>query len=420
MMLSTRRALALVSVVVSAVLASACGGSDSTGPSGTTSGAPAGATVVAEAGNGQTAYIGSLLPITPQVLVRNAAGQPLRSVTVSFNARGGGGDGQINSASATTDSTGVANPGGWRLGNTAGNDTLTATVPGLAPVTFVATALPSQFTIVVRFLGSSPDATVLQAFNLAIAKWQSVIVDSLGSVVLNIPAAVCDTAQPTVNETVKNLLVLVKIVSLSSTTLGESGPCILTTPGNIPALGIMELNSSALGQLEQNGLLDDVIKHEFAHLLGFGTIWDLDSLVQDTTTTDPWFSGPLAQGAFRKAMPSYSDKVVPVEAGGGTGTALAHWRESVMTNELMTGYINLGGNPLSLVTVEQMADLGYVVNPAGADPWPTPAGGESGISANRAIPPAAAPAPHTTPLTGPLVLVNRSGTVVGTRPRPGR
>jgi len=50
-------------------------------------------------------------------------------------------------------------------------------------------------------------------------------------------------------------------------------------------------------------------------------------------------------------MPSYSDKVVPVEAGGGPGTALAHWRESVMTNELMTGYINLGKNPLSLVTI---------------------------------------------------------------------
>ncbi len=416
---ATRRSLPLVAAVLAPVLAYACGG-DSTGPTTTTTGVPGGS-ITARTGNGQTAYIGSLLPTTPQVLVRNASGQPARSIAVTFAAHGGGGDGAVTSVVVATDSTGVAGPGGWRLGNTAGKDTLTATVQGLAPVVFVATALPSQFTIVVRFIGSTPTAAVQQAINHAVAKWQSAIVDSLGSVPLSIPAASCDTAQPAINETVRNLLVLVKIVSLKTTTLGESGPCVLTQPGNLPVLGVMELNSGALSLLEQNDLLNDVVEHEFAHLLGFGTIWDLDSLVRDTTSQDPWFSGPLAQAAFRSAMPSYTDKVVPVEAGGGSGTALAHWRESVMTNELMTGFINLGSNPLSLVTIQQMADLGYVINPAAADPWPTTsAGGVGGVSPDIARLPGSAAPPHTTALTGPLVLVNRSGTVVGTRRRPGR
>ena len=92
-----------------------------------------------------------------------------------------------------------------------------------------------------------------------------------------------------------------------------------------------------------------------------------------------------------------------------------------MTNELMTGYINLGDNPLSLVTIQQMADLGYVVNPAAADPWPTTnAGGASGVSADVASLPGSGTPSHTTGLTGPLVLVNRSGTIVGTRRRSGR
>jgi leishmanolysin len=416
---ATRRALALLAAAFAPGLAYACGG-DSTGPTTTSTAVPGGA-ITTHAGDGQTAYIGSLLPTTPQVLVRNASGQPAKSVPVTFAAHGGGGDGQVTTSVTTTDSTGVASPGGWRLGSAPGKDTLTATVQGLMPAVFVASALPSQFTIVVRFIGSTPAAPVQQAFNHAVAKWESAIVDSLGSVPLSIPAATCDTAQPAINETVQNMLVLVKIVSLSSTTLGESGPCILTTPGNLPALGVMELNSSALALLEQNDLLNDVVEHEFAHLLGFGTIWDLDSLVQDTTTQDPWFRGPLAQAAFRTAIPGYTDKVVPVEAGGGAGTALAHWRESVMTNELMTGYINLGGNPLSAVTIQQMADLGYVVNPAAADPWPTTsAGAVSGVSADVAALPGPGTASHTTPLAGPLVLVNRSGTIVGTRRRPGR
>jgi hypothetical protein len=58
-----------------------------------------------------------------------------------------------------------------------------------------------------------------------------------------------------------------------------------------------------------------------------------------------------------------------VENTGEQGTPDGHWRESVMGNELMTGYIAGTPNPLSLVTVESLADQGYSVSTAAADPY---------------------------------------------------
>ena len=40
---------------------------------------------------------------------------------------------------------------------------------------------------------------------------------------------------------------------------------------------------------------------------------------------------------------------------GGAGTRDGHWRESVLANELMTGWINAGSNPLSVLSVRSLA-----------------------------------------------------------------
>jgi Leishmanolysin len=293
---------------------------------------------------------------------------------------------------------------------------LTACSDSTAPAT--TSVSTSQFTITVRFVDPTPPSQpVLTAFNQATTKWQSVIVDSVGSFPVKLAAGACDSAQPAVNETVKDLLILVHVRQISDTVpgqaiLGESGPCLIRKPGNLPILGVMSLNSSTLAILASNGLLDDVIKHEMAHILGFGTVWDLDGFLRDTTTSDPWFSGPDAQAAFRKALPGFTDKIVPVEANGGSGTTLSHWRESVMTNELMTGFLNSGVNPLSAVTIESMADLGYTVNLGAAEPWPTAASGASAavVATPSASFSAAGSATHTA-LRRPRFWVTRSGEI---------
>jgi hypothetical protein len=63
---------------------------------------------------------------------------------------------------------------------------------------------------------------------------------------------------------------------------------------------------------------------------------------------------------------------VPVEnSQGGAGNRDSHWRENVLVNELMTPFIAQGmsSNPLSVLSVRSMQDLGYTVNPDAADPF---------------------------------------------------
>ena len=69
---------------------------------------------------------------------------------------------------------------------------------------------------------------------------------------------------------------------------------------------------------------------------------------------------------------------VPVENCGtspyvspvcGGGTVNGHWREVVLGNELMTGYLNAGSNPLSIASIAAQGDIGYTVNYAAADTY---------------------------------------------------
>jgi hypothetical protein len=117
--------------------------------------------------------------------------------------------------------------------------------------------------------------------------------------------------------------------------------------------------------------LSDLLKHEMAHVLGFGTIWQDLNLLTGTRGSDPRFTGAKASAEYR-ALFGVSDRSVPVEATGGSGTALSHWRETTFGHELMTGWDDAGFNPMSRVTVASMADIGYTVNMAAADPFTPP------------------------------------------------
>ena len=59
----------------------------------------------------------------------------------------------------------------------------------------------------------------------------------------------------------------------------------------------------------------------------------------------------------------------PSRTPAGPGTRDGHWRESVMGKELMTGCVSLIANPLSAITVGSLADMGYTISYANADPY---------------------------------------------------
>lgn len=110
-----------------------------------------------------------------------------------------------------------------------------------------------------------------------------------------------------------------------------------------------------------SGTWDSIILHEMGHALGFaGLIFDNLGLVDSSGN----FAGANAIAAYGTGATS-----VPLEQGGGAGTAGSHWDEDTFlldgltaSNELMTGYIVLNEQTyLSDTTVAAMADLGYQV-----------------------------------------------------------
>ncbi|MEO8636642.1 MAG: hypothetical protein ABI587_15300, partial [Gemmatimonadales bacterium] len=122
-------------------------------------------TLAASAGDGQTATVNTAVATNPSVLVTDASGNPVSGVVVTFGVASGGGN--IASGTGTTSASGLATGGNWTLGQTAGSNTLTATVASLigSPVTFTATGTPAAATKLT--LTTPPSATATNGVVLA-------------------------------------------------------------------------------------------------------------------------------------------------------------------------------------------------------------------------------------------------------------
>ena len=101
---------------------------------------------------------------------------------------------------------------------------------------------------------------------------------------------------------------------------------------------------------------------------GIGTIWDHLGFLQNPSNGDIHFNGPLAIVAFNDAGGwDYAGAKVPVERDA------SHWRFSVLTGELMGGgQTPSGTEPLSAITIQALANLGYTVDVTQADPYTLP------------------------------------------------
>jgi hypothetical protein len=121
---------------------SSCNASTTTSWSATLGGGGGGtgtpAAMAKSAGDGQSAAVGTTVPIAPAVIIKDASGNPVANQTVTFSVGSGGGS--VTGATAVTSSAGIATVGSWRLGSTAGANTLIATSGNLPAVTFTATS----------------------------------------------------------------------------------------------------------------------------------------------------------------------------------------------------------------------------------------------------------------------------------------
>lgn len=119
--------------------------------------AAAAASVTKHTGDSLSATVGTATVVAPAVLVRDAFGNPVAGVTVTFAVAGGGGS--VGASSATTDAAGIASAGSWTLGTVAGANTVTATVAGLAAATFTATSTPALPATITKVQGDAQVAT---------------------------------------------------------------------------------------------------------------------------------------------------------------------------------------------------------------------------------------------------------------------
>jgi hypothetical protein len=365
--------------------------------------------IVVNDGDGQTGLIGFAVNIPPSVRVSDTYANPVAGVSVSFSVTGGGGS--VSEATPVSDEFGIATLGAWTLGPSPALNTLDATAAGVGSVAFNASGVAGAFDIEIRFL-TSVTQSQQQTFLAAADRWEELLYGELSNVLLNIDAGNCGANAPAMNETIDDLVIFATIDSIDGPgkILGQAGPCYIRGSNMLPLLGRMQFDSADVGNMEASGLFNEVIVHEMGHVLGYGTIWPTLGLLADPSLqggSDPHFTGERAIEAFdRIGGTTYVGNKVPVENTGGAGTADAHWRESVFSNELMTGWINSGANPLSEVTVASFWDMAYTVNLDGAEDF------------SLSFPLQAFGPPVAVPLVddiarGPIYVVDAAGRVVG-------
>ncbi|HXT15997.1 MAG TPA: leishmanolysin-related zinc metalloendopeptidase [Gemmatimonadaceae bacterium] len=316
------------------------------------------------------------------VKVADKYGNAIAGRSATFAVTAGGGSIAATSATAGSDGS-IAMPA-WTLGRT--------TLPQVVHVvsgtlsTDVNVTVASDYKIDIRFFGPNMTDAQQALFTTAAARLQSIVTGDIPDIAvsgLDVSAACGMTGLPTISENIDDLVIYASVQPIDGAgkILAEAGPCVFRNDaqGGFSAVGVMLFDVADLDKMTAQGTLQDVITHEMLHVLGVGTMWSAKNLVAATGTVNVGYYGALGrQGCIDDGGTSTCFSNVPVENSGGAGTADSHWRETTFGSELMTGYVNLGGMPLSAITVGSLSDLGYVVNPLSADPYSVPTIGASG------------------------------------------
>lgn len=333
------------------------------------------------AGNNQAGQALAVVPGPIRAKVADAFGNGVPDVEVTWTVESGGG--QLAAPTSVTSTTGVATAPAWTLGAT-GVQTISASA-GALEVTFNASS--SAYQVDVRYLVSTPNATVQAAFTSAAARIATVITGDAPDLLLNnyIGHRDCQggASAPAISETIDDIIIFASVEAIDGpgNVLGSASPCIARS-GGVTLIGFMRFDSADLDALAASGRLQNVILHEMLHVIGVGTLWMSRGRQEGYDQPDSRFTGPLAREACVNnggavpcaiAVPAENCLDLPIGQECGPGTQDSHWKESIFQSELMTGYLGSGLNPLSTITLQSLADIGYVVNLLPADDYGVPA-----------------------------------------------
>ena len=361
-------------------------------------------------------------------------------------------DGDALTYSAAASRTGVV-----RTSERGDELTITGTARGTTTVTVTATdpaglEAESAFTVAVaRANIGSYDIELISvtpmseshaaAFRDAAEKWMAVLADTElpdMPVSADTPTGCWDLTSDRRVDSVDDLLLVVSVREIdgSGGTLASAGSCMLRVGSELPWMGAIEFDEADLNSIAEDGGVEEVVRHEMAHTLGFSRFfWDRFDLLANPTLTwliftwlhspgeDTHFAGSLALAAFDEAGgASYTDgDKVPIENCRGAGSGDSHWREYYWSDELRDGdcregEVLLGGelmspvynrgvpSKLSRITLQALADMGYAVDLRQAEAYSLPTAGQM-----RAFDPARMILYGDDAAKGPVTLYDRSG-----------
>lgn len=252
----------------------------------------------------------------------------------------------------------------------------------------------SRFNITLRFWNDSLTDEEKAVFQTAADRWAEVITGDLANIEgFELSEDQVTAGAPGIVGTLDDVIIDAAKVPIDGPggTLARAGARIVRVGGPddfLPAYGIMEFDEAEFGPggfFEDIDAFADTIMHEMGHVLGISRgFWiplgyisgnppntAVCSDVADPVYNDPRYEGPAGNLEWTDTYGADSDKV-PIANTNGCGTADSHWREIYLQDELMTGYANGTGDPLSRVTIGALEDLGYQVDYGAADDWSIP------------------------------------------------
>ncbi|MCC6508346.1 MAG: PEP-CTERM sorting domain-containing protein [Pirellulaceae bacterium] len=213
------------------------------------------------------------------------------------------------------------------------------------------------------------DPQYAAAFSTAASTWQNLLGGFQNGLVVSTSAG----SSYSNGQTVSTVFITANVEAIDGVgnVLGSAGPTAIALDAanyTLATNGLMRFDSADVAGLLSGGQWENVILHEMAHVLGFGTLWTNNGVYANNSGE---FTGANATVQWQT---EFGRSGTPdVELGGGVGTANGHWNEvdggglptgivdglgRDLRDELMTGWLN-PNTFISNMTVASFRDIGF-------------------------------------------------------------
>ena len=244
-----------------------------------------------------------------------------------------------------------------------------AIIAGVAALAWAGSA-NAALTLQVNYAGPAEYAST---FASAAATWQNLL-QGYQNGLLTVKT---QGSSGTVGQVLSTVVIQASVFNIDGVggVLGQAGPTEIAIDASNFVLatdGEMSFDTDDVATLASTGGLADAVLHEMAHVLGLGTLWTSNGVYANGSGQ---YTGVNALTAYRTEFSQPGAAFVPVELGGGQGTADGHWNEvdngagltgitdalgRDLRNELMTGWLN-SPSFISHMTVMSFRDIGFAV-----------------------------------------------------------